>query len=90
MIVFGRMQLAEERIWWRKTRWLAAAVLVIWAFFGVAVQAFDASPWLGRLSGLPLGYLLAELVAPIVTALVLFAFVGRQKRIDRRHGFGED
>jgi putative solute:sodium symporter small subunit len=76
----------KDGAWWRKTRWLAAAIIVVWAFFGVAIQIFDASLEGIDAFGVPLGYFLAAIVAPIFFAVVLFSFVQRQKIIDRRHG----
>jgi len=79
----------KEAAWWRRTAWLAAAVIFVWAFFGVLLQMFDASLEGVDAFGFPLGYFLAAIVAPVVLAIILFSFVERQKVIDRRYGGGE-
>jgi putative solute:sodium symporter small subunit len=79
----------NQRVWWRKTRWLAAAVVFIWAFFGVLIQMFDAGLEGVDAFGFPLGYFLALVVAPVLMAIFLFSFVERQKMIDRRYGADE-
>jgi len=79
----------KQGAWWRKTRWLAAAMVFIWAFFGVLVQIFDASLNGVDAFGFPLGWFLALIVAPVLMTIFLFSFVERQKVIDRRHGASE-
>jgi putative solute:sodium symporter small subunit len=78
----------RQRLWWRKTRWLAGAVVFVWIFFGVLVQIFDAEMDADAF-GFPLGYFLALVVAPVLMAIFLFSFVGRQKVIDSRYGAGD-
>jgi putative solute:sodium symporter small subunit len=80
---------ARQTRWWRKTCWLAASVVVLWAFFGVVIQVFDASFVDVDAFGFPLGYFLAVAAAPILMAVILFSFVERQKIIDRRNGASE-
>jgi putative solute:sodium symporter small subunit len=74
---------------WRRTVWLAAAVVFVWAFFGVVIQMFDANLEGVDTLGFPTGYFLGVIVAPVVMLIILFSFVERQKVIDRPD-FGPD
>ena len=79
----------DDRTWWRRTCRLAVAVIAVWAMVGVAAH-LGVVPPLAGVSPRSFGYLMAELVAPTVMAVVLLAYLLRQRRIDRRRGFGED
>jgi len=74
---------------WRRTAWLAGAVVFVWAFFGVALQVFDAGLEGSDALGFPLGYLLGVVVAPVAMLIILFSYVERQKVLDRPD-FGPD
>jgi putative solute:sodium symporter small subunit len=80
----------DDRTWWRQTCRLAVAVLAAWACVGVAVHLGDVVPPVAGVSPRSFGYLMADLVAPLAMAAVLLAYLQRQRRIDRRRGFGEE
>ncbi len=80
----------DDRTWWRKTCRLAVTVLVVWAAVGVVVHLGEVVPPLAGVSPRSFGYLMAELIAPLVMGAVLVAYLLRQRRIDRSRGFGED
>ena len=72
---------------WARTKSLTTITLVIWAFFGFAVN------WFGDLlnsSSFPGAYYMAGQGSQIAFALLVFWFASRQNKIDEEFGFQED
>lgn len=85
----ARRQPSNERQWWRRTTGLAATALLLLAVFGFVVHAFVDQ--LDRLvfAGFPLGYYMAAQGSVVAFVVLVFWFVSRQERLDRRAGVAE-
>jgi putative solute:sodium symporter small subunit len=77
----------NERIWWRRTRFLAVFAMTAGGL--VCLLLLLAAPALDRQSvlGIPFGLFAVTLVAPLAVLAVIFWAAESQRRIDRAHGF---
>ena len=76
--------------YWRATRWLMAAAIVLWVALGPAAFLVAAETADLRFLGLPVGYLIAALGSPFALVGLVFWFAARQDRIDRAFGMAEE
>jgi putative solute:sodium symporter small subunit len=79
------MRESGQDIWWRKTGQLAGEILA--GVIGVSLVAAVVAAMSGGTSilGLPLGYVLFAIAAPLLILLAIFWFAERQRRFDDRY-----
>jgi len=81
---------ATDVAWWRKTKSLMIASLVIWAFFGFVIHFFVNQLNEIVIIGFPLGFYMAAQGSLIAFVVLIFWFASRQDSIDREYGVAED
>lgn len=83
------MAMADDGAWWRGTRALAFATVLLWIVVGLVLPLIAYRFRAGLVLGFPVPMFLAAVVAPAALCALLFSFVQRQAMLDRRHGVDE-
>lgn len=80
----------EQQIWWRTTRALAVAALGGALLLGFLLFVAAKAAGEETVFALPVDYLLAALVMPLILLAVTFWSARRQVDVDREHHMSED
>ena len=84
------MRESGQDIWWRKTRQHAAATLAGLVAIGLVLALVAIALGGMTLLGMPLGYFLFVLAAPLLILLAIFWFAERQRVYDDRYDVAGD
>jgi hypothetical protein len=80
----------EQQIWWRTTRALAVAALGGALLLGFLLFVAAKATGEETVFALPVDYLLAAFVMPLILFAVIFWSARRQVDVDREHHMSED
>jgi len=86
----ARMTDPEQQTWWRTTRGLAVAALGGAILLGFLLFVAAMATGEETVLALPVDYLLAAFVMPLVLLAVTFWSARRQVDVDREHHMSED
>jgi len=76
--------------YWRATRRLMLAVVVLWLAFGIGATLVAADLATALFLGWPAAWMLAGLISPLAMVGLVFWFADRQDRLDRDYGMAEE
>jgi hypothetical protein len=80
----------EQQIWWRTTRALAVATLGGALLLGFLLFVAARAAGEETVFALPVDYLLAAFVMPLILLAAIFWSARRQIEVDREHHMSED